>query len=1369
MGDSEELEVFLQEEDVNSNPLKNTNTDKQQEHQPHHHKEKIKTFTTNPEKNANIFSILTHRYLNPLLEVGVKRTLEFEDMYPILERDKSLNSFNNLKKYWKTDSRDYQYYSKSNSGSPTNSYVEFDDLDMDKPKSPKPSLVKALAKSCLKDYLIMAIYRTCADVIEFVIPLILYYFINFLQDPEIPIYIGIIYAIILMCIYMIDGFLQNYWLYKTHILSNQIRSCLISIIYEKSLLISSSVRGKESKGNIINLMTVDVDRIREFLDSSQFLISLPLKLILSFVFLTKLLGWSSVIGFSTLVLVLPINTYLGVQEYKTSQKVMDCKDVRTSKVTEAVHNIRILKFYGWVNLMKERIMQLRLLEVTQLNRQMLIWAWLYFFWFFIPDIVIIVTFGTVPMFPKVQFTLDTIVPALALFAITKFPLSLAPYLISGFTTSLQSVRRIEKFLLSEELVKPEIDERTQMKCYGGKPASKDNIHQDTMIQFRNSLFKWSIAQPNITSEEEEDGDKESDKSQSPPLRKSMDKSSVVEKEVNVNFQLEIGDLELKSGSLNIVIGPLASGKSSLISSIIGDMKLEAGQMMIRDRKVAYVSQLSWVMNATIRDNILFGTPYDHDRYNRVLDQCCLLSDLDMLPGRDQCEIGERGVTLSGGQNQRIAIARAIYSNSDILLLDDPLASLDVDVAQQLFRNAIVPQSRDKMVLLVTHQLFTLEHASQIIQLDGGKLIKCGKFEEFSIDTLEETYRFQKEEKSNNEKESSEKEEEDEVLSEYTESENSDEGKLVHKEDRNRGKVKKEFYKKYLGFFGYQYIAVIIFPPACSILATYWITYWAEQWDDPNHKSLAFYLCIYLMLSFCQSFGTFVAKYISFLNGIKASQRIHNQALEKVMRSPIQFFDQNLSGRIINRFSRDLAKLDVDIPESLSGTIEGGVQVIACLIFIMISAPLVLVLIIPFGYALYRVQHTYISNIREVQRLKNISLSPIISHFSETLTGQQIIRAFGASKRFFLVNTNKIDQNIPIELLNNFIACWSDIRLVTMGSSLIFFTALSGALLRNTISPSLIGLAINYCITLSGDINWLNSKWAMVETDMNAVERLDHYCKLSEEKPDYNRDINLSNWPSNGEIKFDNYTMKYREELPPSLKNITAVIPGHSKVGIVGRTGAGKSSLTQALFRLIEASEGRILIDGIDISQVGLMDLRQRMSIIPQNPVLFSGTLRYNLDPFSLAVSDYEIWEILKKLNSFNNLPEGLDTIVNEDSSNFSVGEKQLICLARALLRKSKIIVMDEASSAIDNENDQLIQQTIKKEFKNSTVVTIAHRLNTVIDYDWIIQMNDGRIEKFGRPRDILTKDNALLLDDNSTESNSSSSNSNNNNNNNKEE
>uniref|UniRef100_A0A8C8HMP8 ATP-binding cassette, sub-family C (CFTR/MRP), member 2 n=1 Tax=Oncorhynchus tshawytscha TaxID=74940 RepID=A0A8C8HMP8_ONCTS len=788
-------------------------------------------------------------------------------------------------------------------------------------------------------------------------------------------------------------------------------------------------------------------------------------------------------------------------------------------------------------------------------------------------------------------------------------------------------------------------------------------------------------------------------------------------------------LEIKPGKLVAVVGVVGSGKSSLISAMLGEMHSSKGFINVQG-SVAFVPQQAWIQNATLRDNILFGYPLEDSRFQATLEACALGPDLELLPGGDQTEIGEKGINLSGGQKQRVSLARAAYSQADVYLLDDPLSAVDSHVGKHLFEEVVGPKGilKDKTRILVTHGVSFLPYVDEIIVLKEGCVSEVG------------SYQSLKDSKG--------------AFSEFLDTYAKDEGKKHTGECvcitgfvfvfLNLPQVKFSVYLQYLRAMGWGYstmfFLVYFIQNVAFIGQNLWLSDWTNDAEDYYNKTYPNWkrdtrIGVFGALGVVQGVFVFMGTLLLANGSINASRILHSRLLNNILRVPMMFFDTTPSGRVVNRFAKDIFTVDEAIPQSFRSWIMCFLGVLGTLFVICLATPIFTAIIIPLAVVYYFVQRFYVASSRQLRRLDSVSRSPIYSHFGETVSGLSVIRAYGHQDRFLKHNEKIIDENLKSVYLWIISNRWLAIRLEFLGNLVVFFSALLAVIARDSLDSGLVGLSISYALNVTQTLNWLVRMTSELETNIVAVERVSEYTEIENEiRPP-------EKWPEAGRLRFENFKVRYRPELDLVLHGITCDIDSTEKIGIVGRTGAGKSSLTNCLFRIIEAAEGRILIDGTDIATLGLHDLRTRLTIIPQDPVLFSGTLRMNLDPFE-TFSDEEIWRVLElsHLKEYvGGLQEGLTHEVSEGGENLSIGQRQLLCLARALLRKSRILILDEATAAVDLETDSLIQKTIRREFSYCTVLTIAHRLHSILDSSRVMVLDAGKIVEFDSPSTLFNK------------------------------
>ncbi|EFJ11982.1 ATP-binding cassette transporter, subfamily C, member 22, cluster Ib, SmABCC22, partial [Selaginella moellendorffii] len=786
-------------------------------------------------------------------------------------------------------------------------------------------------------------------------------------------------------------------------------------------------------------------------------------------------------------------------------------------------------------------------------------------------------------------------------------------------------------------------------------------------------------------------------------------------------------MQIQKGILAGLIGKVGSGKSSLLYGILEELKLTQGSLFV-EGNIAYSPQQPWILNDTMRNNIVFGSIFDNKRYDNVVAACALNHDISMLPNGSDTEIGERGVNLSGGQKARVSLARACYSTAPIILLDDPLSAVDASTAKYIVDYVLNGILKGRTVIMATHSIISLQACDEIYLLDTNNGIK--RILSSSKDIKNEMELVLAKTESN--------------ASQYSKLDNS-KGDIVKQETMEIGNIKLSHYLEYLHIAGWStflIIPIFILGQGALLMVEYWIRIWT---DNKYNISKYTYLILFTCLGIFAIIISLLKCIIFNQAYLTSSNNMHKLMVEKVFRSPLLFFDQNPIGRLLNRYSKDQAIADETLPSHIKRALKGIYASIGGLVLIGILIPWFL-LTIPLALALLiYVRQQYISTGSALKRLDAISQSPIFAHFTETLQGAVSIRAYNNQKRFHDQLVKLVDNNHKAYILYVHASTWLSTRLDFITTISITVAAFLIVFLRNYISPGLTGVILVQTLKLTDVLQIAIKRTVEAESLFVSVERILEYCHLSTEATNKSEPrILSSNWPTAGSIEFINYTLAYREDLPAVLNNISFKIFPLEKIGIVGRTGAGKSSLAAAMFRMVEnmACSGTILVDDIDIKTIGLDDLRQRLSIIPQqDPVLFSGTLRFNMDPFGKN-DDREIHEALTRAHfsstqSYKNFDNGLDGQITSSGTNFSVGERQLLCLARSLLRKSKILIMDEATAAVDNDTDQIIQATIRASFQDCTVLTVAHRIQTIIDNDRVLVMEAGRIAEFDTPKNLL--------------------------------
>ncbi|KAL8872715.1 MAG: hypothetical protein Q9174_001702 [Haloplaca sp. 1 TL-2023] len=1090
-------------------------------------------------------------------------------------------------------------------------------------------------------------------------------------------------------------------------------------------------------GRIVNLMSVDTYRIDQASGMFHMTWTSPVAIVITLVVLLINLTYSALAGFALLVIGIPVLTKAIKVLFTRRRGINKITDQRVSLTQEVLQSVRFVKYFGWETAFLERIKQIRKREIHSIQVLLAIRNAINAVSMSLPIFASMLSFITYSLSNHV---LDPapIFSSLALFNSLRLPLNLLPLVIGQVIDAWASIGRIQEFLLAEEQAD---DFKWDME---GKNAVV--MERADFTWERNATQTPDKAGPQTKAQKEEarkavKAEKAAIKAgRSITADDGSDRSSTL---TNTEpFRLQGMDFSIGRNELIAVIGSVGSGKSSLLAALAGDMRRLSGQVTMGASR-AFCPQYAWIQNATVRDNIVFGTEYRRGWYDEVVDACALRPDLDMLPHSDMTEIGERGITVSGGQKQRLNIARAIYFDSDIIIMDDPLSAVDAHVGRHIFDNAICGLLKDKCRILATHQLHVLNRCDRIIWMQEGRV--------HTIDTFDSLIRndadFQKMMASTAQEEKNDEASDNEIEEEKKNAKKRKVSKkgaaLMQQEERAVSSVAWSVYDAYIRasgsiFSGPFIIFLLILSQGANITTSLWLSYWTS---NKFGYSTGVYIGTYAALGVAQALLMFAFSVSLSILGTKSSRVMLHDAMTRVLRAPMGFFDTTPLGRITNRFSKDVDTMDNNLTDSIRMyffTLAMIISVFTLVIvffhyFAIALGPLFIVFI--FSAAYYR------ASAREMKRHESVLRSGVFSRFGEAISGVASIRAYGLQTRFVQGLREAVDQMNSAYYLTFSNQRWLAVRLDTIGNLLVFTTGILVVTSRFDVNPSIAGLVLSYILSIVQMIQFTVRQLAEVENAMNATERLHYYGTQLDEEPPLHLSEVPQEWPQHGQIVFNEVQMRYREGLPLVLQGLTMSVAGGERVGIVGRTGAGKSSIMSTLFRLVELSGGSISIDGINIATVGLKDLRTRLAIIPQDPTLFRGTIRSNLDPFS-EHTDLELWSALRQSDlidanaSLDDKSHGrihLDAIVDEEGLNFSLGQRQLMALARALVRNAQIIVCDEATSSVDFETDQKIQKTIATGFKGKTLLCIAHRLKTIINYDRICVMDQGRIAELDTP------------------------------------
>ncbi|XP_016297083.1 multidrug resistance-associated protein 1-like isoform X3 [Sinocyclocheilus anshuiensis] len=1296
-----------------------------------------------PELGASFLSRITFWWITGLMVTGYKRPLEEKDLWSLNTEDKSQRVVPQLVRRWDQECNkvkrpvDKTLYSpkraargEKKDGQP----IEESEILLAKTlqKTGEPSLFCALCQTFGPYFLVSSLYKIIHDILMFVGPEILRLLIQFVNDSSAPTWHGYFYTTLLFVCTCVQTLILQKYFHVCFVTGMRLRTAIVGAVYRKALVITNAARRTSTVGEIVNLMSVDAQRFMDLITYINMIWSAPLQVILALYFLWQNLGPSVLAGVAVMVLMVPVNAVIAMKTKTYQVAQMKSKDNRIKLMNEVLNGIKVLKLYAWELAFKDKVSAIRESELRVLKKTAYLGAVSTFTWVCAPFLVALSTFAVYVLMDEHNI-LDAqkAFVSLALFNILRFPLNMLPMVISSMVQASVSMKRLRVFLSHEELDEDNV-ERPAIT------ASPDSI------RIVDGAFSWS-------------------KDDSPTLKR-----------INVR---------IPEGALVAVVGHVGSGKSSLLSALLGEMQKQEGSVSIKG-SVAYVPQQAWIQNTTLKDNILFGRDAKDSWYQKVVEACALLPDLEILPGGDLTEIGEKGVNLSGGQKQRVSVARAIYCNCAVYLLDDPLSAVDAHVGKHIFEKVIGPQGllQGRTRVLVTHGLSFLPQADLILVMVDGEITEMGSYTELLgrqgafaefLHTYTNTEQEEVEESvgeavprkglenggpaavlgqsqislnAAGTGKTPEKTEPSDVAA-AKKAKSTEAARLTEADKANTGRVKLSVFWEYTKAIGLPLSIFSFFLFFCHHLSSLGSNYWLSLWtDDPvinnTQPNREMRLGVYGALGLTQGIAVFCYSVAVSVGGILASRYLHQTMLYNVLRSPMSFFERTPSGNLVNRFAKETDTIDSVIPSIIKMFMGSMFNVLGSCAVILIATPLVAIIIPPLGLLYFFVQRFYVASSRQLKRLESVSRSPVYTHFNETLLGTSVIRAFGEQQRFIRESDGRVDHNQKAYFPSIVANRWLAVRLEFVGNCIVAFAALFAVMARDSLSPGIMGLSISYALQVTTSLNWLVRMSSELETNIVAVERVKEYGDTEKEAEWRLEHSTLpAGWPTTGHIEIRNFGLRYREDLELAISDISVNIEGGEKVGIVGRTGAGKSSLTLGFFRIIEAAQGEICVDAVNIAELGLHELRSRITIIPQDPVLFSGSLRMNLDPFD-GYTDEEVWRALELAhlkNFVSGLPDKLNHECSEGGENLSLGQRQLVCLARALLRKTKILVLDEATAAVDLQTDNLIQSTIRTQFEDCTVLTIAHRLNTIMDYTRVLVLDKGQMAEFDSPSNLTAK------------------------------
>ncbi|RLV84946.1 Bile pigment transporter 1 [Meyerozyma sp. JA9] len=1229
--------------------------------------------------------------------------------------------------------------------------------DAETNKHKEPSLLRTLWATFWRVTLVSISYQLTESMLDFVQPQLLSIFITFFQKGSPSILHGVLICLSMGMLTIVQTNLYNQYVLKNAELGLGLRSSLTALIYQKSLNLSAESRQKSSGGSIMNLVSVDVIRIQNASQLMNILVLAPIQMTVGVYSLWKFLGGpATCAGFLVMALLSPGTAVLVKFQRKLGKTQMTLKDRRTKVVSEIFASIKSIKLYAWEIPMLARLSEarndneLKNSRKIKISRQVLLGIWKS-----TPFLISFAALSTFALLSGRELSSEIVFPSLTLLRLLATPIFAFPTVVTSMVENSVALERIRSFLILDE-----IDEKTVQRS-----------NTDALVQHAVCIKNTSFL-----------------RSPPPPVpERDLEEEALIPE---VKYALKKIDFQVPVGHMVCMVGKVGSGKSSFLSAILGNLNAVNGDNIHQPSSfsvfgsVAYCAQNPWIMNASVKENILFGFEYDDEFYQRTIEACQLSPDLEILPDGDDTQVGEKGVSLSGGQKARLALARAVYARADVYLLDDVLSAVDAHVGKKITDQVLSKSTgllSGKTVILATNSIPILDLADHIYLLEHGSIVEHGTV--FQVYGKEENckklYELVTKADSGSESGTPSRPQTGQVTP--TERPKTFEKAKVaafswnplekllpnirtaqSKEDSAKGAVKWGIYLKYAKACSIRGSIVAIVIVALTTLAevagNYWLKYWAEQGSENGSKDDIWkFIAIYAAIGTTRSILAIVkGTMFSVILSMRASRVTHDRMAARVLRAPMSFFERTPLGRIMNRFTSDINSVDDMLAGMFDSLFTSLATTVMTMLIVGVAIPpfLIMVFVLSFVYGYY--QRYYISISRELKRLVSVSRSPIYAHLQESLNGVDTLRAFDQMDRFCYINRSNIDVNTKSLFMSQSISRWLSTRLHFLGSLVVLSSSILSVLTllsSNPLTPGMAGFLMTYALTVTGSLTLLVQTSAMVESSIVCFERCVEYWDLPiEEETGLTSTEVGESWPDKGAIEFKDYSTRYRANLDLVLKNINLEIKPQEKIGVVGRTGAGKSSLALAIFRIIEPETGYVSIDGFNTSKLDLSLLRGSLAIIPQDSQAFEGTVRQNLDPLNKH-TDEELWEVLEHSHLKEHvlrfeLPEDeenkLNYKVSEGGANLSAGQKQLMCLARALLNPSRILVLDEATAAVDSQTDSVVQETIRSEFKDRTIVTIAHRLDTVMDSDRIITLDNGTVKEFDSPEKLLADKNSIF-------------------------
>jgi ABC-type multidrug transport system fused ATPase/permease subunit len=1248
-------------------------------------------------QNANVFSRLFNTWLNPLLGKGNKRPLEYQDIYELPDEF--------------TASFIFQKFGPN----------------LDAALEQRKSLVWALWRTYGTPFVIAGLLKAVADVCSTSAPKTLWSLIDSIEKRESlkamitnqQLFTGYFFCVVIYLLLQVNIMLVNSYFLRTMSLGFKCRVALANAIYRKCLGFSPAERHTFTSGKVTNMISNDTSRVERAVIYFHYVWSGPFQILMIVSFLWSLLGWISLIGLGIFCLFYPIQSFLMNRMTTLRNSSSSITDSRVKKMQEIIAGMRIIKFNSWEEEFLTQLGHIRTKEMGKLFSYSMYRSWVTFVTTMGPIISCCATFATYYFFYR-DLPIKIVLPSIAYFNSLRLPLALLPMVLSLCSDSKVALKRMQDCLESK------LGSYQPEQC-------KSN---ENSVEIEQGVFFWPsdrhsrapTANTAVTAPH----------SSSPGGFELSDDEGMI-------IGVYLGDITIKKGELVAIVGATGSGKTTFLNCLIGEMFRQQGNIRVASGPIAYCPQTAWIRNSSIRNNILLGSEFDLQRYYKVVTACQMIRDFELLTNGDETLIGDRGTNLSGGQKHRISMARAAYSESSLLLFDDPLAALDANVRKKVWRQLFREFLKNRTRLVCTHDEWILPSVDRIISLNDMRVEFNGSYQDF----LEFRKIIAKSDVRRDSLTASTAQLPEEIAI-LTKTPSPAPPSTPAAEDRAIGKVSFTVFTRYFIFCGGLAFIIaallsVILHQLTRIGDNYWVINWKKRNIGKNLDDVTYFL-IYIGWGFAQGIFSYIGALVFSIGGLKSSREHHNIASRGVIYTPISFVERNPSGRILNRFSKDIDALDGELPEDLRSFLSSLGFVLAAFGMIIIASWTTVVFLTPLFLLSVYLQSYYRNSMREIKRLESASRSPLFSNLSETFDGLTSIKAYRYQDQFVGKHEHSLDHLDKCSFLLFCTQRWIAIRLESIGNSALLVACVFVFATAATGNSGISGVALVQSLMITGALNWALRQFAEAESRIISSERLLQYGELPSEEGAMTSLLDQtisSDWPSRGEIVAKDVCLRYIQGGPLALNDMSLHIQSKEKIGVVGRTGAGKSTLIASLYRLYDYESGSLKIDGVELKELGLKRLRTALTIIPQDPIIFSGSIRSNLDPLG-RFRDEDLWRALALSylkEHLLRLSASLDTELDEAFS-LSAGQKQLLCLARALLHKTPIVVLDEATANIDHETDAQVQHCLRREFANSTVITVAHRIGTVLGYDRVFCFEAGSIVEVGEPSKLMADESS---------------------------